>query len=125
MTLLAVAIAWTFFRADSFAGAMAMLSGMAGMTSDAANLTPLGSLVWRWIIGAGAIALLMPNVYQLMASYRPALGITKVSQITLPGWLQSFTRWRPAPAWAAGAAAILAISFLSLTQVSEFLYFRF
>lgn len=136
LTFLAVALAWVFFRADTFTGALAMLSGMAGVNDllpslgliDAASVnteavnTMTGRRVWRWIAAGMLITLVMPNVYQLMRRYRPALGVPN-RRYRLPGGLR--LRWRPSTPWAVGSAVLALVAFLMLTQVSEFLYFRF
>ncbi len=124
LTLLAVAMAWTFFRAETFAGAWTMIEGMAGVAGTVAE-PAIGDRAWRWIAGAGLIALFAPNIYEMMARYRPALGLPKDAGIALPTPIRRALAWRPTPAWAAAAGAVALTALLSLTQVSEFLYFRF
>jgi hypothetical protein len=64
------------------------------------------------------VAVILPNIYQLMRAYAPALNIPGMP---VPRWY----RWRPTMPWAIGAGVLALIAFLMLTQVSEFLYFRF
>jgi len=136
LTFLAVTLAWVFFRADTFGGAVQMLAGMAGVHDilpslgliDPASMnagaisTQTGHRAWRWIGGALVIAVALPNVYQLMRRYRPALGVPD-RRYRLPGGFRP--EWRISPPWAAASALLALVAFLMLTQVSEFLYFRF
>jgi len=132
LTFAAVTLAWVFFRADTFPGALAMLRGMAGLNdvlpslgwTDGAVIADqeVGRRTWRWIGAALVIALAMPNVYQLMRRYHPALGVPG-KRYTLPGGMRP--AWRMTAPWAIGSAMLALAAFLMLTQVSEFLYFRF
>jgi alginate O-acetyltransferase complex protein AlgI len=99
LTLLAVLIAWVFFRASSFVAAVNLLSGMFGgrgltMTTDVTNPARFPGRVWAqwgvrfvpntfkvesydWLFQVIAVALLValffPNSQQLLADYEPAL----------------------------------------------------
>lgn len=132
LTMFTVTVAWVFFRADTFAGAQVMLTGMSGwndvlpalgwIDAKVMFLPATGERVWRWIVGVGLLAALMPNIYQILRRYRPALGLPAVGIKWVPNTL--FV-WRPNVAWALGVGALTAAALLMLTQVSEFLYFRF
>jgi hypothetical protein len=97
--LLAVLVAWVFFRASTFGAALNLLSGMFGghgwtMTTDVTNPARFPGRLWaRWgvlfvpgsfkvesydwlfqlIAVAALIALFFPNSQQLLADYKPAL----------------------------------------------------
>jgi D-alanyl-lipoteichoic acid acyltransferase DltB (MBOAT superfamily) len=99
LTLLAVLVAWVFFRASTFGAALNLLSGMFGghgwtMTTDVTNPARFPGRLWaRWgvlfvpgsfkvesydwlfklIAVAALIALFFPNSQQLLADYKPAL----------------------------------------------------
>ena len=128
MTILAVSFAWVFFRADTFDGAMAVVNGLIGVNDILPSMGLIsgevyadagtGKRVWRWLLIAGVIAVLCPNIYQIMRRYRPALGQPN-HKTRLP------LRWRPTTVWAGITGLILVASLVLLTQVSEFLYFRF
>ncbi|WNK01316.1 MBOAT family protein [Thalassospiraceae bacterium LMO-JJ14] len=136
VTFFAVALAWVFFRAETFGGAMIMLHGMAGLNDLLPALGIVDGAViadqdvnfqtarraWRWIAVALVIAVAMPNIYQLMRRYRPALGVPD-KRFKLPGGIRP--EWRLTMPWAFGSAVLALVAFLMLTQVSEFLYFRF
>ena len=67
LTLLAVVLAWVFFRAVTFDGALRVLHGMAGGTPMAAEHALLwnaglsASAGWGWCVVLGGIAFLLPN----------------------------------------------------------------
>jgi D-alanyl-lipoteichoic acid acyltransferase DltB (MBOAT superfamily) len=117
-TFLAVVIAWVFFRADNIPAAMLMLHGMSGLSigtnppvdlTEAAKLIlPLLGLVW-----------LAPNTQELMGyeppSMRGAATATSASRL----------HWTASPGWAVAFACLFALTFLSLSKVSEFIYFQF
>ena len=128
MTFIAVSIAWVFFRADTFDGALVVLTGLSGVNDiwpilgliEMAMLDeqPTGGRAWKWIVVGMVVAVMLPNIYQLMRAYAPALNI--------PGApVPRRYPWRPTMPWAIGAGVLALIAFLMLTHVSEFLYFRF
>jgi alginate O-acetyltransferase complex protein AlgI len=113
LTFAAVVVGWVVFRASDLTGARAILCAMAGFGGvggepvidvDAAAMLilPLLGVVW-----------LAPNTQELTGYAPPgaALPATARLQWTLP--------------WATAAACLFALAFLSLSKVSEFLYFQF
>jgi D-alanyl-lipoteichoic acid acyltransferase DltB (MBOAT superfamily) len=147
LTFLAVVVAWVFFRADSLGTAFAMLGAMAGQAeislpmAFAYRVGPLAEIlqaagvefqpggggdfiaVWSWIAVAFAIACFGPNTQQIVAPHEPALPSRDAPAAS--GRLATLLAWRPGPVWAIGLGIGLAICVLSLSQVSEFLYFQF
>lgn len=141
LTFLAVVVAWVFFRALTFDGALSMLQGMAGWNGVAlpaaiahrsealaTALQGLGIrfetgggadfvLAWAWIAALAAVAFFLPNTQEVLRRYRPALDL---GLPRLTGW-----DWRPTAGWAAATAVLFALSVLSLPEVSVFLYFQF
>jgi len=146
VTLLAVVVGWVFFRAETVDAAVVMLRGMIGydgIVLPAAVVAGLGSIgeflttlgvqsalgggsrfvsTYIWIIALGAVALFAPNSQEILRQYSPALthGTDERS-----GAAAARTVWRPTTAWALGIAVLGAAGLLSLTRVSEFLYFQF
>ena len=133
LCLLAVVVAWVFFRAHTFERALAVLAGMAGLnglslpTSLAAALAQFGLTVeagtgrFEWpleaaFLAAGAvICLALPNSMEIVE------GQTQAAD----GTLARLLRWRPTP-WHAVAFALLGLAcVLNLTRAGEFLYFQF
>jgi alginate O-acetyltransferase complex protein AlgI len=145
LTLLAVMVAWVFFRAATLPDALAILKGMAGLHGlasehavewfvnqvrnagvsrpfqwrhviDLLMLSPLGNLA---LLGLGAaIALLAPNSQQLVDR---AGGYVPRGRL-LPSWL---LRWDPTPGWAAAMALMVLSSILLMSSARVFVYFQF
>jgi len=138
VTLLAVIIAWVFFRADGFAAARLMFGGMVGqnkwLTGTSAqggawlskllsyggiNLPvgwPAGGLVeLLWCMGMLIIVWTLPNTQQFL------LGEGRTEEARLA--------WKPTPAWAAaiGISCGMAFTYVVVAEnrVSEFIYFIF
>jgi hypothetical protein len=76
----------------------------------------------KWL----AILLLMswyaPNTQELMRRFRPAINIYQ-AEVANSWW--TWLSWKPTPAWALAGSILALWGILSLTQMSEFLYFRF
>lgn len=142
LTFLAVVVAWVFFRAETFAGALSLLHGMCGLNGvalpDAIGLrlgsaaswlrqagvtfTPGGGrefvVNYLWIATLLPVVFLMPNTQQILRRFPPFLpdgGKT----------LGSGLAWTPSRRWAVAMALVLAAGLLSLMKPSEFLYFQF
>jgi len=105
-----VMLGWVLFRAPSFATAVSVWRGMAGLNGAAADLGPDLSRVWSRGLGllmAAALALSMVRLRRLRTPQVPA----------------------PIGAWAQGAAvvALLVLCILAVAAggYSPFLYYRF
>lgn len=146
LTLLAVIVGWVYFRAPNIEQANIILFAMAG--EYGANL-PSGIYVrlgefthWLtainigvsqgsgkqlalnavWVLGAGVIALKAPNVVEIFAvKEKISCDSTIPFQLTPLRWYQ----WDYNNRWVAQTAVMLTFGILTLSQVSEFLYFQF
>ncbi len=141
LTLFAVVVAWTFFRAESLDGALVMLAGMSGqngfetslLLADVLRLTaPGGQLAadplalasargLMWSLCLLALTLVAPNAPQIMRAYSPVVDPPR-------RWGPAGSArllWRPRRAYAALAAMAALVSLTNLSRVSEFLYFQF
>jgi alginate O-acetyltransferase complex protein AlgI len=145
VTFLAVTVAWTFFRAESFADAVAMLRGLVGLngvTLPAHYAGPMGGLA-PWLADLGLVfgavpaysggwqivslaALLgfvwfFPNTQEILRDYEPSLDDARVTART--GRLV----WRPSLAAGIGIGGVASYLALSLFRGSsgEFIYFQF
>ncbi len=123
LTFLAVVVAWVYFRAPSLATANAILGAM--FNPGLATLQPALAKPQAWALCAAllAIAVLLPNTQQFMASFRPGWEFRK------DGTFGDWWRWRPTTPWAfyvggIGAAVVFA-SIWSTQTIREFLYFQF
>ena len=142
LTFLAVVMAWVVFRAADLPAALLMLKAMAGANGfvvpdvwlpkwgafgqwlaahgvvfgDTRDLVPAGLVHWIWILLL--VVWCAPNTQQWLAAFRPALA--------LPADLRPARfAWRPTPAFALVAAALVTLSIFNLHRQSEFLYFQF
>ncbi|OFI34065.1 MBOAT family O-acyltransferase [Alteromonas lipolytica] len=152
LTFLAVVVGWVFFRATTLDGALNMLSGMAGLNGVAipnAIFVRLGSLTsvlteigispgqeggaafvktWSWIVVCFILTLSFPNVYELFSKYNAALAEkggqfgSAFTLLALPSF--NFT-WKMNVTSAYICGILFAFGLLTLSQVSEFLYFQF
>jgi alginate O-acetyltransferase complex protein AlgI len=119
LTLLAVIIAWVFFRADSFHSAANLLRDMAGMTDTlSASALALGdSGELKWIAALLVIARFCPNSQQIIDGYLTVLASTLDAQ-----------RRRLIAGWLVGVLAIVATGLVLICesrQSTEFIYFNF
>lgn len=116
-TFLLVCIAWVLFRAESLNGALQLYQGMLGLQGFELS----GKInAWLWISGLLIVVWFMPNVYQIMRLFKPVL-------LTYPDLIIQTHRitWQPTRIWAVIFAIVSAVTLLSLTRISEFLYFQF
>lgn len=145
LTFSSVVFGWVLFRAESFDSAMRLWKGMLGLNGivfperhlaiisrlglDPAALNfSSGPLIVNpefsvlvWIFGLVAIAALMPNSQQIVG-LAPIEGTRPGSPI--PAWAR-WAQWRPSVPWALATSGVAVVVVLHLTQVSEFLYFKF
>lgn len=144
LTFFCIVVAWVFFRAETFSGAIAILLGMFGangiyMPSSYGSL--LGSLKGVYVHFADTesiyldqfygfkqvallvflllIALIFPTSTRLMAAYNP---VTNPPQTET--W-RSRLVWRPNVAWAVVIGGMAFTALVMTESPSEFLYFQF
>ncbi len=145
LTFLAVTVGWVFFRADRFATAISLLRGMAGMNGVSFPAFLKGIVApfcaqqgWAVSFEMGTDALrasvllmaclllvwLAPNLWQIFHGYHPTcedLSDPPMAAMRIAKRLQ----WQPTRSYALFCALLFITSVLSLTRVSEFLYFQF
>jgi len=144
LTLMAVIVAWVFFRAGDLDAALRILKGMVGFQGYAMpkGLLPALGPLGGWLAEAGvpfvhaaplsdslldgallagflALALFAPDTHDIMRNYRPAL--TGGTQGAYPAWMA----WRPSLLWGLLIAGLLAAAIPAMSHRSEFLYFIF
>ena len=119
LTFVAVVIAWVFFRADSFVGAIRLLQAMARP-----DLASWAGVKWEWrhalLVAAGLIAFLMPTTQEVFRRYSPGI---------LPDWCArlpaSFIEWRYSYWWLVATAALAAFACFYESDFPQFLYWNF
>jgi len=145
LTFCAVVVAWTFFRAPSFGAAFDLIRSMAGQhgtvvpTGFAYSLQPIRGLLeavgirfgdtsgaqlvtmYLWVVILLSIALFLPNTQELLERYRPVFESRPVTN-TNGRWR---LRWSQSPVWAGLTGVMAFVGIISITHVSEFLYWQF
>jgi alginate O-acetyltransferase complex protein AlgI len=128
ITFVVVVLAWVFFRAPTLAAASAVIEGMLGLhgvgTLEAAGVDALSQprmgmrelALLPILLG---IALLMPNVRELMGSAFPAL---KDDGQKRRSWI---AQWQPDLRWAAVVAVAGGWAIIASSGISSFIYFQF
>jgi len=151
ITVNAVVFAWVFFRATNFDSAITMIKGMLGMhgasipnaiyqrldfLEPAFNAFSIYSFLgggsqfiftWLWIAACSVIVLFLPNLQEVFQNYQYSLDTKRVQlneKSTIDGY-GPIKKWRPTKGWAICCALFLMLGVLTLSQVSEFLYFQF
>lgn len=115
LTLLAVVVAWVFFRATSFEGAARMLAAMAGAAGQAPLMWNAGlqaSTGWLLCGLLATVALLAPNSNRLGEK----LGARVERSARLRLWVG---------AWGLGLVAAMVLLNTARESVSAFIYFNF
>src|ERR1700722_20003751 len=112
LTFLAVVIAWVFFRADSMASALLVLSKMAAPARIAFGPTEITQSLLIAIYAA--IAWFVPNTQAIV-------GYDHLNRSVG----ENLSAWPVRPWLVYGGAAAFAFGILGIQQHSEFIYFRF
>lgn len=153
LTLSGVVIAIPFFRADSLTSALRIIRSMfffngtelpdvilnrlpgfgAALTRLGVAFAP-GSLtnlieMWLWIGGLLLIALVFPNVMEILREYEPVVTMPAaggmMGRISPLHQLEKWFIWQPRISWALGIAGFGVCGVLALTRASAFLYWQF
>ncbi|MBV9687662.1 MAG: MBOAT family protein, partial [Alphaproteobacteria bacterium] len=148
---LAVVVAWVFFRSSTLGVAFTILKGMIGQNgvtvpaglgfalepirgfidmlgisfSDASGSAFVRS--YSWIAVLFAIASLAPNTQQLMRRYNPVLDLPELARLERDDERRTIgcLTWAPARGWAIAVGALAFLGTVSITRISEFLYWQF
>jgi D-alanyl-lipoteichoic acid acyltransferase DltB (MBOAT superfamily) len=147
LTFLAVVVAWVFFRAPSFSAAFNMLAAMAGLHGIVIPsglefaLRPVRDILFSlgirfeegsgtalimtfsWVLALLAIAVFLPNSQELLARSHPVLESPNDPGSVKPR--HSAWQWHLTPRWAVLIGCIAFLGIISITRVSEFLYWQF
>ena len=124
-TFLAVAVAWVFFRAETFAGAGRLLAGLSGSSGFAAAETIEAGRALPWVIPLLAVVWFLPNTQQWARRWRPALEYGREDG----GWgeapVPDRAAWRPTVAWALAMVVLGTVTIAQMAKASEFIYYQF
>ena len=112
LTFLSVVLAWVFFRAETFAGAMVILKSMVGMGDGILGGDLYSRREAALVLVLAVIAFRFPSVIE-WADGSP-----------LQGWWRRLS-WRPHWAWALLVMSAGMLAILDMARISEFLYYNF
>jgi alginate O-acetyltransferase complex protein AlgI len=152
LTFCAVVVGWVFFRATTFEGAIQMLQAMTGgnginipstivsrLGYFGESLHTLGILssessgsifvqTWLWILLLIPVTLILPNTQDIFVKVQGSLDkqdCAGQNAIWPVGQVRKVHYWRESSRWAFLCGLALSLGLMTLTQVSEFLYFQF
>ena len=152
VTFVAVLVGWVLFRSPNMATACNMLAGMIGRhgivipAGLAFALEPFRGLsaalgisfaqtsgaqliyTYLWVAALLGIALVAPTTQELLGNYQPILEPVDGSSRSVPGPAGPRLlrlRWIPNASWSVALGALAFFGIISITRVSEFLYWQF
>ncbi len=152
LTFNAVVVGWVFFRASNFDSAWLLMQGMVGEHGFSipngimARLGSLGEIfhtlgiasslgggsnfvmTYVWVILLLLVAIVWPNTQQIMDKFEPSfnkLSDNPATTLLNNNIFMNKVKFSFSYRWAIVMAFILTAGILALSQVSEFLYFRF
>ncbi|VAW91960.1 Probable poly(beta-D-mannuronate) O-acetylase [hydrothermal vent metagenome] len=145
ITFLLVSIAWILFRAESFVGVAEIYKGMfnlpislldkfgdsllilndIGFSFIDSDVGLLNGINFLFLVVAVIALWILPNTQELMSNYDPAYDYQEKNKMFNQFTFIKKLLWYPNVAWSLYISILFICSFLSLTQVSEFLYFQF
>jgi len=129
ITMLAVVIAWVFFRAETFGGAIIMLQSMfwaTDLTTATFQLLPTYEFTTFFLLGCVVFVIVAPNSVEFTGRYRTSLSKVHNRQ-QLVAYLAEL-KWSPRAGWGAFTATVGLVSIIQiyrLNGLTEFIYFNF
>jgi len=152
ITFIAVIAGWVFFRSETYEGAFSIVSSMIGLNGFSIspsiehlyshkNISLLidygvrfdgfflnGLAHWSdgiaIIFSALLVALFLPNTQQIMRNYNPAIGYED-TEGEKTNKLEIYLSWKPTVIHLSVVIFTFIFTVLSMSKVSEFLYFNF
>jgi hypothetical protein len=119
-----VVVGLLFFRAESLATAWSILQGMVGINEAfiSGNVTKLLDLytLLPWIVLLSTIVLFAPNTQELMRNFSVTTDPLE-EDLPWPSWLA----WQPNVGWALFCTILFLVAILSISERTEFLYYKF
>jgi D-alanyl-lipoteichoic acid acyltransferase DltB (MBOAT superfamily) len=121
ITFIVVTFAWVFFRASDLPSAIGMAKAM--LVPDFGAAFPhdlIDRTVLAFLAGCAVLVWLFPNTQEITRKWRPALEDNVGAQTAfIP------LRWSPAGVTSLVTAVLLAACIMSLSNVGDFIYFKF
>ncbi|MDJ0614897.1 MAG: MBOAT family protein [Rhizobiaceae bacterium] len=130
LTFCAVVIAWVFFRAETFIGAILIVQAMLGFAPDSLQtwqqIVPDAANIMTHLTILFVIVLAIPNSIELTRYYRPV--IATVSEVGNPKVILNWLCWRPSRGWGLSLSLVALVALIQvyrLNDLTEFIYFNF
>jgi alginate O-acetyltransferase complex protein AlgI len=117
LTFLAVCLAWVFFRAETFAGALYMLQTLVQVNFSGFRVESIDF----GLLAIFFLVLFFPNTWQLMQAYHPSVDNPPIST------RDHYLSWQFNLRWALFAGFLISSIVIMMVngQVTEFIYFQF
>ncbi len=141
LTFLAVALAWVVFRSESFDASIEIYKGLVNIQSVFIDEPLKDHYRYRMIFSHYIdienikiivllicfvfILWLLPNTQEIFSKYHPYQNDVKFSNELDNNRFYQHIKWQPSMLWAVLLSVLFIISLMSLSKVSEFLYFQF
>ncbi len=141
LTYLAVLVAWVFFRAETFDGAISILAAMMAFdemsrpivnivsslttnsSDDLNNELVYGLTAAAWIAVLLFITFVFPNTQEFMRRWEPAYQVDQINKQEPQS--ETLFEWSPGIKWALFLGGMLTVSLAFMQAPSEFLYWQF
>ncbi len=138
ITFLAVVVAWVFFRADSIKTALVIIEGMSGRNGMALPLKWIegseDSALVQWLFAKGVKTTENYDLFGAGAELRLIAALLLICWL-LPNTIdvfghgrsdtKFFWKWKPSAGWATLTVLVAYFAILSISDLSEFIYFQF
>jgi D-alanyl-lipoteichoic acid acyltransferase DltB (MBOAT superfamily) len=135
LTFLVAMVALTWFHAASVAAGSNIvvgLTGLHGVSFGDGSSNELPAL-WAWDGMLLAVALVPPNILEILRDWEPAITMPAVSppgrlppgRLDLWRGLSARLSFSMSPMWALATGAMTALGVMGLNRMSEFLYWQF
>lgn len=118
LTFILVVLAWVPFRAVDFSTALNIWEGMFSLPFELVMKFDQRIALFSWIGVTLVMAWTLPNSMQIFSKH-----LNFIDTVPQESWFVFY--WRQNRAWACYIGILFLLSFVSLSKVSEFLYFQF
>lgn len=123
ITAAPLALTFALFRCDSLDAFWNLIRAFGGdFQQTLSNNGHINRRIWAVVGAVGFVVYALPNIYEVLRAYRPAIATFENKTIT-PALFR--VRWRPTLAWGIFVAALAAIALTRLNVPSPFLYGAF
>jgi len=125
LTFVAVLAGWVLFRSKDFSSAAHLFHELVnfGGNSTAIITGAPRPERWAWLGVLYLVVFFAPNTQDILSGFHPVLGVKEASRHH--GLCGGRLLWSPESRWAIFCAVVFTACLLSLSNVTEFLYYQF